>query len=32
MENNRRRIDYSAEDSGWRLVARDLTGDLLISW
>jgi hypothetical protein len=32
MENNNRRITYSAEESGRRLVASDLTGNLLISW
>lgn len=32
MENNDKRISYTAEHSGRRLVARDVTGELLISW
>jgi hypothetical protein len=27
-----KRLEYASEESGQRLVARDLTGDLLISW
>jgi hypothetical protein len=32
MENGRQRIGYSQEDGGRRLVARGITGELLISW
>jgi hypothetical protein len=32
MENEGKRIEYSVEDRGRRLVAHSLTGDLLVSW
>jgi len=32
MENNSQRITWSAQDSGRRLVARNVTGELRISW
>lgn len=32
MESGGKRIQYSVEDGGRRLAAREVTGDLLISW
>ncbi len=32
MENQGKRIQYETKDGGRRMVARDLTGDLVVSW